>query len=57
VSCEGREEHWLRVFEYRVLREIFGTGGGGQVKGTGNELRSAGHHDWYCSPNVTGHHD
>jgi len=49
VKWEG---HWLRVFENRVLREIFETVTE-QVKGTGSELCSAERHNLFCSPIVT----
>ena len=46
-----REEHTLRVFEYRVLRRIFGTKRD-EVTGEWRKLHSDKLNDLYCSPNI-----
>ena len=44
-----REERWLRVFENRVLRRIFGLKRE-EVKGEWRKLRNEELNDLYCSP-------
>jgi hypothetical protein len=46
-----REEHRLRVFEYRVLRRIFGPKRN-EVTGEWRKLHSEEHHILYSSPNI-----
>jgi hypothetical protein len=48
-----REEHWLRVFENRVLRGIFGSKRD-EVTGVWRRLHNEELHDLYCSPNSMG---
>ena len=46
-----REERWLRVFENRVLRKIFGPKRD-EVTGEWRELHNEDLTDLYCSPNI-----
>jgi hypothetical protein len=46
-----REEHWLRVFENRVLRGIFGPERD-EVTGEWSKLHNEELHDLYSSPNI-----
>jgi hypothetical protein len=46
-----REEHWLRVFENRVLRRIFGPKRD-EVTGEWRKRRNEELHDLYSSPNI-----
>ena len=50
-SVTLREEHRLRVFDSRVLREVFGPMGD---EGTGEwrRLNNGALDDLYCSPNI-----
>jgi len=50
-SLTLREELWLRVFENRVLRRIFGPKRD-EVTGEWRKLRNDGLNDLYCSPNI-----
>jgi hypothetical protein len=50
-SVTLREEHRLRVFENRMLREIFGPKGGG-VTGEWRKLHSRELHNLYSSPDI-----
>jgi hypothetical protein len=50
-SLTVRDEHRLRVFEYRVLRRIFGPRRD-EVKGDWRKLHNEELHNLYCSPNV-----
>jgi hypothetical protein len=45
------EEHKLRVFEYRVLRRIFGPKGDG-VMGGWRKLHNEELHNLYSSPSI-----
>jgi len=46
-----REEHWLRVFENRVLRKRFGLKRK-EVTGEWRGLQNKGLYDSYSSPNI-----
>jgi len=46
-----RKERWLRVFENRVLRGIFGTKRD-EVTGEWRKLHNEELNDLYCSPNI-----
>jgi hypothetical protein len=46
-----REENGLRVFENRVLREIFGPKRD-EVTGEWRKLNNVELHDLYCSPTI-----
>jgi hypothetical protein len=46
-----REEHWLRVFEKRVLRKTFGSKSD-EVKGEGRKLHKEELYALYSSPNI-----
>ena len=46
-----REERWLRVFENRVLRRIFGPKRD-EVTGEWRKLYNEELNDLYCSPNI-----
>ena len=48
-----REEHRLRVFEYKVLREIFGAKRD-EITGEWNKLHNAELHALYSLPNIIG---
>jgi hypothetical protein len=50
-SLTLREERWLRVFQNRVLRRIFGPKGD-EVTGKWRKLHNEKLHDLYSSPNV-----
>jgi hypothetical protein len=50
-SLTLREERRLRVFENRVLREIFGAEGD-EVTGEWRKLHNGELNDLYCSPNI-----
>jgi hypothetical protein len=50
-SLTLREEHKLRVFEYRVLRRIFGPKRDG-VMGGWRKLRNKELHNLYSSPGI-----
>jgi hypothetical protein len=47
-----REEHWLRVFENRVLKRILGSKRD-EVTGEWRKLHNEGLNDLYSSPNIT----
>jgi hypothetical protein len=46
-----RKEHWLRVFENRVLRRIFGPKRD-EVAGGWRKLQNEELHNLYSSPNI-----
>jgi len=46
-----KEESWLRVFENRVLRRIFGPRKD-EVTGERRKLHNEEFNDTYCSPNI-----
>jgi len=46
-----REEHWLRVFERRVLRELFGTKREEEIKER-REIYEEELQDFYCSSDI-----
>jgi len=50
-SVTLREERRLRVFEYRVLRRIFGPKKN-EITGECRKLHSEELNDLYCSPNI-----
>jgi hypothetical protein len=50
-SLTLREEHWLRVFENRVLRRIFGPKRD-EVTGEWRKLHNEELNDLYSSPNI-----
>jgi hypothetical protein len=52
-SLTLREEHWLRVYENRVLRRIYGPKRD-EVTGEWRKLHNKELHDLYCSPNIFG---
>jgi hypothetical protein len=52
-SLRLREERWLRVFENRVLRRIFGPKRY-DVKGEWRRLHNVELNDLYSSPNIVG---
>jgi hypothetical protein len=51
ASVTLREEHWLREFEHRVLRKIFGLERD-KVIGDRRKSHSEELHDLYSSPNI-----
>jgi hypothetical protein len=50
-SVTLREEHRLRVFDYRVLRRIFGPRRD-EVMGDWRKLHNEEHHNLFSSPNI-----
>jgi hypothetical protein len=51
VVAHSEGEHWLRIFQNRVLRRIFGPKRD-EITGEWRKLHNEEPNDLYCSPNI-----